>query len=246
MSRIKCIVAYDGMNFAGYQRQPRARTVQGEIEKLLSRMMKEDVVIHGSGRTDAGVHSKGQVFHFDTKLDLSEDKWLFALNSQLPEDIYIKSVERVSEEFHARYSAVRKEYRYRVSLKKERDVFAARYVYHYPYDVDITKIQEASQYFIGTHDFTLFSSAKSTKEDKVRTIYEVRVEEQGEELELVFIGNGFLYNMVRILVATLLEVGQGRYEPIQVKEVLEGQREKLKVKTAPGHGLYLWEVSYAE
>lgn len=244
MERIKCVVAYDGTNFAGYQVQPNERTVQGEIEKVLKRIHKEDIIIHSSGRTDAAVHAKGQVFHFDTPLFIPVEKWQLALNTQLPDDIYIESLEKVSTDFHARYSAEKKEYRYKISLKKERNVFWRNYLYHYPYKIDINKMEEAARYFIGTHDFTLFCSAKSNKEIKVRTIYDIQINQQEQELEIAFIGNGFLYNMVRILVGVLLEVGQGRIAPQEIEKVLKKQHKRLRAKTAPGHGLYLWEVTY--
>ncbi len=244
MERIKCTVSYDGTNFAGYQVQPDKRTVQSVIEGVLKKMHKAETRISASGRTDAFVHGKGQVFHFDTPLHITGEQWKKALNTQLPADIYIVEVEKVSGDFHARFDVQKKEYRYRISTKKDRDVFKRNYLYHYPYELDIEKMKEASSCFIGTHDFTLFCSARSDVENKVRTIYDIHIEKQEEEIEISFVGNGFLYNMVRILVGVILEAGQGRVHSEEIKAVLERQHKRLGTKTAPGQGLYLWKVYY--
>ncbi len=162
MDRIKCTVAYDGMHFCGYQIQPQHRTVQQEIEKALQKLHKGELVrVQASGRTDSTVHAKGQVIHFDTPLSLEEWQWSNALNTMLPDDIVITQVEKKTEEFHARYGVERKEYRYRVLLSKTADVFRRNYVYQYPYPLEINAIRKAIPYFIGTHDFTSFCSAKN-------------------------------------------------------------------------------------
>jgi tRNA pseudouridine38-40 synthase len=244
--KIKCKIAYDGTNFLGFQVQPQKRTVQGEIERALEKIHKgEKVRIHASGRTDAGVHAKGQTIHFETNLTMSGESWKKALNTLLPDDLYILHSEVVSTDFHSRYNVREKEYRYFVLNKKEPDIFNRNYIFHYPYRVDIQLIEEACKHLIGTHDFTTFSSAKATvKGDKIRTLFEATCIRDDDRIEFRFRGSGFLYNMVRILVGTLLDVGQGRKKPTDIKRMLEAKDRKLAGKTAPAHGLYLWEVKY--
>jgi tRNA pseudouridine38-40 synthase len=244
MERIKCVVAYDGNGFAGYQAQPKERTVQGVIEKVLEGMHRAHVRVHASGRTDATVHAVGQVLHFDTTVEMTADRWKYALNAQLPEDIWIVDIEKVDPSFHARYNAIKKEYRYKVWNSREKNIFGRNYHYHYPYLVSVEAMREAASYLIGTHDFTAFCSAKSDKEDKVRTIYEINILQKNEEIIFEFVGNGFLYNMVRIMMGTLLDIGQGRYKPAEVLVILERKDRSLARRTVPGYGLYLWEVTY--
>jgi tRNA pseudouridine38-40 synthase len=245
MQRLKCILEYDGTAFSGYQIQPNQRTVQAEIEEVLKKMHKGTTVrIFASGRTDAGVHAVGQSIHFDTTLKIPVNKWKIALNSLLPEEIFIQRVQRTSSTFHARYDVKSKEYRYKVSLLRDRDVFMRNYHYHYPYQLDYIAIKEAIKYLVGTHDFTSFCSAKTEVEDRLRTIYEIEFFEVDDLLTFRFVGNGFLYNMVRIMVGTLLEIGQGMKRPEEIVSIIE-QRDRSKAgKTAPGNGLYLWKVNY--
>jgi tRNA pseudouridine38-40 synthase len=245
MQRLNCILSYDGTAFSGYQIQPNHRTVQAVIEEVLKKMHKGNPVrIFASGRTDAGVHAVGQSIHFDTSLHIPMNKWKLALNSLLPEEISIQHVQRVSSNFHARYDVKNKEYRYKVSLLRDRDVFMRNYHYHYPYQLDYIAIKEAIKYLVGTHDFTSFCSAKTEVEDRLRTIYEIEFFEEDDLLIFRFVGNGFLYNMVRIMVGTLLEIGQGMKRPEEIVSILE-QRDRSKAgKTAPGNGLYLWKVNY--
>lgn len=245
MKRMKCIISYDGTGFFGYQIQPGKRTVQQEIEAVLKRMHKgEEIRIYASGRTDAGVHAQGQVIHFDTPLEIAQERWIAALNTQLPEDIAVHHAEAVSPKFHARYDVVSKEYRYRVMLGRGKNVFLRHYAHFYPYSLNIEAIEAAIQHLKGTHDFTSFCSAKTEIEDKVRTIYEIDVQQQGEEIIFRFIGNGFLYNMVRIMVGTLLDVGQGKLHADEIPSILKQMDRRSAGKTAPGHGLYLWQVNY--
>ncbi|MBB6178030.1 tRNA pseudouridine38-40 synthase [Anoxybacillus tengchongensis] len=244
MRRMKCIIAYDGTHFAGYQIQQQKRTVQGELERALSTIHKGQFVrVYASGRTDATVHAYGQVIHFDTPLAIPDERWSKALNVLLPDDIIVKEAIEVSPSFHARFSVKTKEYRYRV-WTGEKNVFLRHYVYHYPHQLDVTNMNEALHYLIGTHDFTSFCSAKTEIEDKVRTIYEAEVIPQDKELIFRLVGNGFLYNMVRIIVGTVLEVGRGKRRAEEIKAILEQKNRNAAGKTAPGHGLYLWHVSY--
>lgn len=245
MYRYKCIVSYDGTLFAGYQVQPEKRTVQLEFEKALRIMHKgKEIKVTASGRTDAGVHAKGQVIHFDSPYSFPAENWGKALNALLPEDIAVMSVEEASADFHARFDASGKEYRYMISLSKKRDPFQRNYSYHFPYTLDYGAVKETLPFLLGTHDFTSFCSAKTEVEDKVRTIKEIELLEGDGMLIFRFVGSGFLYNMVRILVGTLLEVGTGKKKPEDMAEILEKKDRSFAGKTAPGQGLYLWEVFY--
>lgn len=246
--RIKCIVSYDGTNYSGFQIQPNAVSVQGEIEKVLSKMHSvERIQIHASGRTDKGVHARGQVFHFDSDLPIQAYAWKRAINAQLPKDIYIKEVEIVPNDFHARYNVVAKQYSYLVNHDPDEDVFMRNFEMHYTYRLDFTKMETAMKHFLGAHDFTTFCSAKNEKVNCVRTIYRFdMIRETENRTRFVVYGDGFLYNMVRIMVGTVLDVGRGRFAPDNIVHMLEGKNRKLAGKTAAAHGLYLDYVVYDE
>lgn len=246
MERVKAIVAYDGTNFAGYQSQPGMRTVQSEIDKALVKIHK-DKSIHSvaSGRTDAGVHANGQVIHFDTPLTLEVDRWRMAMNVLLPKDIRIVDVEYVDEDFHARYSATGKTYIFKWSYAEVHSPFERNYSVHLGrWRPNVQKMQEATQYFIGRHDFTSFCSAKTATSNRVRTVRQLTLTEQGETLVMTIEGDGFLYNMVRTIAGMLLAVGKGWHKPEEVKEILALKDRKAASKTAPAHGLYLENVTY--
>jgi tRNA pseudouridine38-40 synthase len=202
------------------------------------------VKIAASGRTDAGVHAKGQVIHFDSALSLPEDKWELALNSMLPEDISVLSVEKADSAFHVRFDASGKEYRYFLYQSPKRDPFQRNYAYHYPYPLNLAVMRKACTFLLGTHDFSSFCSARTEVEDKVRTIETIEISQDGDRISFRFIGNGFLYNMVRILVGTLIEVGSGKRQPEEIVGILEKRDRRYAGKTAPGQGLYLWKVFY--
>lgn len=245
MKRMKCIVSYDGTGFAGYQVQPGKRTVQSVIEEALRKLHKgSQVKITASGRTDAGVHAKGQVFHFDTPLEIPVEKWNIALNALLPADVAVTRTEWTSNTFHARFDASGKEYRYFIQRKAMRDPFQRSYAALYPYTLDITAINKAIPHLIGEYDFTSFCSAKTEVEDKVRKIYSIDLMEDGDLLIFSFKGNGFLYNMVRILTGTLLAVGNGQIQADIIPDILAAKDRTKAGKTAPPQGLYLWEVFY--
>jgi tRNA pseudouridine38-40 synthase len=245
MQRIKCTIAYDGTHFSGYQIQPNHRTVQEEVETALKKLHKgQEVKIFASGRTDAGVHAKGQVLHFDTFLDIPVEKWAVALNSMLPGDISVLKAEMVKSNFHARFDAKGKEYRYFIYPSKHRDPFSRNYATMYPFLVNTESIREAMNSFLGTHDFTSFCSAKTEVEDKERTIYELELSEENGLLVFRFVGNGFLYNMVRIITGTLLEVGTGDRDASTISNILKMKDRSFAGKTAPAQGLYLWKVFY--
>lgn len=246
MVKLKCTISYDGTNFFGSQIQPNKRTVQGEIERALQKMHDgKRVRIYASGRTDTGVHAKGQVIHFETPLSIPVQNWKKALNSLFPDDIYVHDIKQVTADFHAQFDAIAKEYRYFVLQNEEKDVFRRNYVFHYPYRLDLEKIERACQLFKGTHDFTSFCAAgSSVKGSKVRTLYEVRCEQKRDEFMFVLRGNGFLYNMVRIIVGVLLDVGSGRLEPEEIPKLIAAKDRTKVGKTAPANGLFLWKVIY--
>lgn len=245
MNRYKCKVSYDGSGFNGYQVQPNQRTIQAVIESVLSRIHKgRQIRIHASGRTDTGVHAEGQVFHFDSEYEIKPEQWKKALNAQIPKDIYIKSVEKVDQNFHARFDVIRKEYRYFIWNEKDENVFSRNLHYHFPHELNIEKMEEALQYLIGTHDFSSFCASNTDIKDKVRTIYKGTITKEERGIVISLIGSGFLYNMVRIIVGTLIEVGQGKRDVISVKHALEARDRGMSGKTSPPQGLFLWNVEY--
>ncbi|WP_077324014.1 tRNA pseudouridine(38-40) synthase TruA [Virgibacillus siamensis] len=246
MAKIKCIISYDGTNFSGFQIQPRQRTIQGELEKALRRIHKgEHIRIQASGRTDTGVHAKGQTIHFETSFNLPLYNWKMAINTLLPDDLYVHVVETAADTFHARYDVVEKEYRYYVWNKRGKDVFKQNYYYQFPYQLDMQEIKKACNLLEGEHDFTTFSSAKATiKGSKVRKMYEVSCQKNGSQIEFIFRGSGFLYNMVRIIVGALLDIGQGKRSASDITGLLEKKDRRLVGDTVPAQGLYLWKVTY--
>ncbi|MCM3113298.1 tRNA pseudouridine(38-40) synthase TruA [Lederbergia lenta] len=245
MQRYKGIIAYDGSGYSGYQIQINGKTVQEVLEKALKKMHKGiEIKTVSSGRTDAGVHAYGQVFHFDSPLILSSDRWVNAMNGLLPTDVALQSVEKVSQDFHARYDVEGKTYKYFLYTGKIRNPFERNFTSYYPYKLNIDRIREAAPYFVGTHDFTSFCSAKTTKENKIRTISILDIEERENKIIFTFTGNGFLYNMVRIIVGTLLHVGNGKIDPEDIPAIFAAHDRQRAGKTAPAEGLYLWEVYY--
>ncbi|EMF0048287.1 pseudouridine synthase [Enterococcus hirae 57-03-H11] len=247
MTRYKAIIAYDGTHFNGFQKQPNGRTVQEEMEKTLKKMANgKEITVFGSGRTDAGVHAMGQVIHFDYPEERPLERMRFALDTQSPEDIAVKAVEIVSDDFHARYLVKEKTYQFRVDIGKPRSPFRRHYASYFPYPLDLSKIQRALPDLIGTHDFTSFCASGSSIEDKVRTIYEAKMEvnEARDELLFTFRGNGFLYKMIRILVGTLLKIGNGRLSEDSIPEIIAKKDRNAAGPTAHPEGLYLYEVVY--
>lgn len=243
---MKCTISYDGHLFYGYQVQPGQRTVQDELEKALQTLhkAKERIPVVSSGRTDSGVHAVGQTIHFDSPLSIPEAKWPYALNALLPDDISVRKAEAVNDQFHARLSAKRKEYRYMIYRGRHPDVFKRYYAYHVPYDLDMEKVKEASRYLVGTHDFTSFCATKTEVKDKVRTVHELEWSDTGDGLQMRIVGSGFLYNMVRIIAGTLLDVGTGKFSPGDIEKMILAKNRDAAGRTAPAHGLYLWRVIY--
>lgn len=251
MYRYKITFAYDGTNFSGFQIQPHRRTVEQTLKDVVNRIAKNPrpaLNVIGSGRTDAGVHALNQVAHFDCPYHLSGESMRRALNSLLPRDILVKKAVEVAPDFHARYSAHRKTYRYRVSQGEFVDPFKRNYTAHYKYPLDIDRMAKAAQDFVGQHDFTSFVASGSQAKSNVRTISQVLVfrDEHDHEVIFEFTGNGFLYNQVRIMVAFLLEIGSHQRPISDVKRVLAAKDREQARMTAPASGLYLVSVDYGE
>lgn len=245
MRNIKLTIRYDGSRYKGFQRlKDNDMTIQGKIEDVLSKMTNEQIEIIGSGRTDMGVHAYGQVANFKTNSNLSTDKIKTYLYEYLPEDIVITNVEEVDERFHSRYNAKSKVYLYKINNSKIHDPFSRKYATHIPKKLDIELMKEASKYFIGEHDFTSFASSKSKKKSNVRTINSITINENNGLIEIYFEGNGFLYNMVRIMVGALIDVGHRKIEPKDIEMMLESKDRTKSSDTAPAKGLYLYKVSY--
>ena len=249
MTRYKALISYDGHDFAGFQRQPHARSVQEEIEKTLTRINKgQPIVIHGAGRTDSGVHALGQVIHFDLPSARDEEKLRFALDTQTPEDIDVISVEEVTEDFHARYNPHSKTYEFLVDIGRPKNPMMRHYATHYPYPLEIPLMEQAIKALEGTHDFTGFTASGTSVENKVRTITTASLtfDAQRNFLVFTFSGNGFLYKQIRNMVGTLLKIGNKRMPVNQIERILEEKDRQLAGPTAAPNGLYLKEIIYEE
>lgn len=242
MQRVLVKISYHGGQFLGFQIQNQGRTVQGYFEKILKRMHKHDVRIHPSSRTDRGVHALEQYFHFDTELNISLSQWQYAMNRALPQDIYVHEVTFIDEDFHCRYDCVGKSYRYAIYQAPHRNPFQAQLKTYLADELDIEKMNQAAAQFLGTHDFTSFCSQKTEVESKERTIYESRVIRTEEGLDFIISGSGFLYNMVRVIMAFLIEVGKGKRSASDVAQLLEAKDRNLVPHTAPAEGLYLEKI----
>lgn len=245
--RIKCIVSYDGTDFFGWQIQPNHRSVQEEIQQALFKITGTDITVHSSGRTDAKVHAIKQVFHFDTDKDLQEKQWKRALNHFLPPDVYIIDSMHVSEDFHSRYSAKSKQYRYRLSVNPY-DPFQRNYVYQYGgmypgHTLDVELMRECTKIFLGKHDFASFC-VYDQYGNTIRELYRFDIEEKDGEITFILEGNGFRRYMVRHLVGGVIQVGAHRRTIEDMKTLLDSKGEKKCLFKAEPQGLYLWEVLY--
>lgn len=246
MTRYKASIAYDGTAFSGFQIQNNGRTVQEELESVLTKLNSGQMVkLHGSGRTDSGVHALAQVIHFDLPQVRDAEKLRFALDTQSPDDINVLAVTQVTEDFHSRFNPHSKTYQYRLTTSRANNPLTRRFCFHYPKIVAFDDMVAAAQLLVGTHDFTGFTAAGATVEDKVRTISRadvVRVEPN--EIQVIFSGNGFLYKQVRNMVGTLLKIGAGKWPVSRVSDILAAKNRDLAGPTAPAHGLCLMEVRY--
>lgn len=244
MQNYKMVITYDGSRYKGWQRQNLTNlTIQTILEQTVEQLIGYPVEIHGSGRTDAGVHAVGQTANMKIEGVLSET-FREELNCLLPEDISLLEIERVPNSFHSRFSAKAKKYKYCVDTGEKPSVFNRRFSCHYPKELDITKMRKAADYLKGTHDFSSFTDNKEEEKSKERTIYEITIEKNGKNVELGFYGTGFLYHMVRILAGTLLEVGCSKKEPEAILTILEKKERALAGFMAPARGLFLEKVYY--
>ena len=244
MRNIRLHICYDGTRYKGWQRLPGVdNTIQGKIEQALSRILDEQIEISGSGRTDAGAHAVGQIANFHCESELPCTEILSQLRRYLPEDIGIESCEEASVRFHARLNCKSKTYRYRIWNSEKPCVFQRRFVYVMPEILNVEKMQEAAQHLLGEHDFSAFCANKKMKKSTIRYIEQICIERKGEELVLEFTGDGFLYNMVRIMVGTLLEVGQNQRDADSIPALFGGKREEAGY-LVPAQGLCLMEVNY--
>lgn len=247
MTRFKAIISYDGYAFCGFQRQTNERSVQEEIEKTLTRLTNgQEIVVHGAGRTDSGVHALGQVIHFDLPQGRDCEKLRFALDTQTPDDIDVISIEKVADDFHCRYQKHHKTYVFLVDIGRPKNPMMRHYATHFPYSIDINLIKEAIVFLKGEHDFTGFTASGTSVENKVRTITEATVlfDSDNKLLTFTFSGNGFLYKQIRNMVGTLLKIGNGRMPVEQVQRILIEKDRQLAGPTAAPNGLYLKEIRY--
>ena len=244
MKRIKLIVAYDGTNYCGWQTQINGITVEEVLNKTLSGLLKEDIRVIGASRTDSGVHALGNVAVFDTESKIPGDKFSFALNQRLPEDIRIQESCQVADDFHPRFCNSIKTYEYKILNRKfalPTERLYSAFVY---YPLDVEKMQMAAAYLVGEHDFKSFCSSGSQVESTVRTITDISVEKHGEMISIRVSGNGFLYNMVRIIVGTLMKIGLGVWEPERMEEILNACDRNAAGPKAEARGLTLVEIRY--
>ena len=244
MRNIKLIIEYDGKQFNGWQKQPTKLNIQGEIERAIGEITGEEIDLTASGRTDAGVHSLGQTANFKTNSNIPIEKFAIAINSKLKRSIVIKSAEEVDERFHSRYSVKAKRYRYTINNSEMGTALFRDMEYHFPMKLDVEKMKVAAKFFEGEHDFKAFKASGTSSKSSVRIIYKAEVSQDGDRIYIDLTGNGFLYNMVRIISGTLLDVGIGKIKPEEITEIIESKQRTRAGKTLPAHGLCLMEVNY--
>ncbi len=251
MKRFKIVVAYDGTNYCGWQVQPNGTTIEGVLNQTLCHLLKEEIHIIGASRTDSGVHALGNVAVFDSETKIPPEKICFALNAQLPADIRVISSSQVADHFHPRYQHAKKTYEYHIQNGKIPFPTMRLYAHSVIFPLNVEAMQKAGEYLIGTHDFKSFCAAKTQVKTTVRTITDLQVlermtggESETKEIILQVTGEGFLYNMVRIISGTLIKAGLGVYPPEYVKEILEARDRSLAGETAPARGLFLKKIEY--
>lgn len=244
MRNIKLTIEYDGKGFNGWQKQPNKLNIQGNIEKVISEITKEEIELIGSGRTDAGVHAIGQVANFKTNSNIPIEKFAIAINSRLKKSIIIKKAEEVPERFHSRYNCKKKTYRYIINNSDMGSAIYRNLEYNIKMPLNLENMKKASKYFEGEHDFSAFKASGTSSKSSVRTIYSADVKKENERIIIELTGNGFLYNMVRIISGTLVEVGLGKIRPEEIKDIIDSKNRQMAGKTLPPYGLYLVEVNY--
>ncbi|MDD6806688.1 MAG: tRNA pseudouridine(38-40) synthase TruA [Clostridiales bacterium] len=244
MKRVMLIVAYDGTEYHGWQVQPNARTIEGELNRCLSELLQEDIQVIGASRTDAGVHAKGNIAVFDTDARMPAEKISYALNQRLPKDIVIQKSCQVDADFHPRHCDTRKTYSYHIYRGEFPMPLRTRYSYFTYVPLDVTKMREAAALFLGEHDFKSFCSANTQVESTVRTIEFLDVTEDDQELVITIRGNGFLYNMVRIIAGTLVDVGRGFLAVEDIPNILKACNRERAGQTLPACGLVLEKYEF--
>ena len=272
MRRIRIVVAYDGTNYCGWQIQPNGITIEEILNRQISKLTGENIRIIGASRTDSGVHALGNVAVFDTESRIPGDRFAYALNQKMPEDIVIVKSEEVPFDWHPRYQdEISKTYEYHIYNAKVRNPLKSRYSTFVSFDLDVEKMREGAKYILGEHDFASFCNVRTNAKDTVRTVHEIEVVEKpvdvfrawntgqdsglstghfqkenefGREIIIRVTGNGFLYNMVRIIAGTLIRVGRGFYEPEKIREILEAKEHTSEGITAPPNGLVLVSIDY--
>ena len=245
MTNYRLTLCYDGSRYKGWQKQGNTgNTIQEKTEALLERILDQPLELAGSGRTDAGVHARRQICSFRAETDLSCEEILSLLRRYLPEDIGAISLEEAPPRFHARLSCTGKTYVYRIWNSREPNVFERRYMYAFPGELDLSAMRNAAVLLCGEHDFTSFCANKHMKKSAVRRIDSIDFDSVGNELRITLTGSGFLYNMVRIIVGTLIEVGTGKHRAEDIPGIIAGHDRELAGFTAPAQGLFLWDVKY--
>ena len=244
MKNIKLTIEYDGKEFGGWQKQPTKLNIQGEIERAISEITGEEIELIASGRTDAGVHAIAQVANFKTNSDFSVEKYPIALNSKLKKSIRIQKAEEVEEKFHSRYNCKKKTYRYIINNSEYGSSIYRNLEYFVPQKLNIEKMKKAIKYFEGEHDFKGFKASGTSSKSSVRTIYKTQIVQNGERIIIELTGNGFLYNMVRIISGTLIDVGLGKIKPEEIPNIIESKDRTKAGKTLPPYALYLLKVEY--
>jgi tRNA pseudouridine38-40 synthase len=244
--RIKLIVEYDGTNYVGWQRQTNGLSVQQVLEEAFEKVAGQRIVLYSAGRTDAGVHALGQVAHLDIDTTIPPEKLSFAVNVHLPADIKVVSTQAVSDDFHARYGAKAKTYVYTYINAEHSSAIYRNVSAHIRGDVDIGAMQQAAKHIVGTHDFASFCASGSEVDTTVREVYSLDVSRKEPFIRIEITGSGFLYNMVRIIAGTLLDVGRGKLKPSDVKDIMDAKDRNLASPTAPARGLMMKRVYYEE
>ncbi|MCB2360657.1 tRNA pseudouridine(38-40) synthase TruA [Clostridium estertheticum] len=244
MRNIKIIIEYDGTNYSGWQRQNNVMTIQEKIEGAIEELTGEKTQITGSSRTDAGVHAKGYTGNFYTNSKIVIEKFTGAINSKLPRDIVILHSFEVPYEFHSRYNSIGKMYSYTIINRRQAVAVGRNYIYHHKQILDVEAMQIGAQYFMGTHDFSAFKNLGSSAKTSVRTISRLDIVKNEELIKIYIAADGFLYNMVRIIVGALIRVGEGKIKPSEIKDIIESKQRSKAGKSVPANGLCLEEVFY--
>ena len=246
MRNIKLTIEYEGKDYKGWQKQPNNLNIQGEIERAIKNVTGEDVDLIGSGRTDAGVHAFGQVANFKFNSDFPIEKMATAINSQLKKSIRVLKAEEVNLDFHSRYNCHKKTYAYMIDNSEQGTAIYRNVTYHISQPLDIKAMQNAANYLVGEHDFSSFKSSGTSSKNSVRIIYNAQVLKEQQRVIIMLTGSGFLYNMVRIIAGTLVEIGLGHIQPEKMKNILEAKSRQMAGKTLPAQGLFLMSVDFGD